>query len=126
MKEYRKRVLFAYGSLEGDGEDEAKQRRDLTRKQQRFARRLIDALHGEAWQACEELLTEDEKLREKDGYKRIFKALQSIERVGVIKKTEAFDQFFERCYRKKRQSIDSYLWQRRQDWSDLLDLAEDV
>ena len=126
MKEYRKRVLFAYHNFEGSGDDETKQAADLKKKQSRFAKRLMDALHGEAWRACEDLMAEPEKLREKDGFKHIFKALQSIEKVGVIRKTEAFDQFFEKCYPRKGQSIDSYLRQRKKDWDDLLDLAEGV
>ena len=121
MKEYRRRVLFAYANLEGSGDEEAKEKKSLERKQSRFAKKLIDALHGEAWRACEELLAEPAKLREKEGYKLVFKALQSIEKVGVI-----FDQFFEKCYRKKGQSIDAFLRQRKKDWDDLLDLAEGI
>ena len=125
MREYRRRVLFAYTNLEGEGDDAAKEARDLEKKQCRFAKKLVDALHGEAWRACEELLTEP-KLREKDGYKLVFSALQSIEKVGVIKKTEAFDRFFEKCHRAKGQSIDNFLRKRKQDWSNLMDIAEGV
>ena len=125
MREYRRRVLFAYTNLEGEGDDPAKEAKDLEKKQCRFAKKLVDALHGEAWRACEELLTEP-KLREKDGYKLVFAALQAIEKVGVIKKTEAFDRFFEKCHRSKGQSIDSFLRKRKQDWSNLLDIAEGV
>ena len=89
MREYRRRVLFAYSNLEGDGDDAEKEARDLAKKQSRFAKKLLDALHGESWKACEGLLTETDKLKSKHGYKYIFEALQSIEKVGVIKKTEA-------------------------------------
>ena len=107
MKEYRRRVLFAYANLEGDGDDAAKEARDLQKKQQRFAKRLLDALHGEAWRCCQDLLQDVEKLREKDGYKHVFKALQQIEKVTVIRKREAFDNFFEKCHRKRGQTVDS-------------------
>ena len=113
MREYRRRVLFAYNNLEGEGDDETKEARDLEKKQRRFAKKLVDALHGEAWRSCEDLLTEP-GLKEKDGYKLVFQALQAIEKVGVIKKTEAFDKFFERCHRLKGQSIDSFLRKRKQ------------
>ena len=124
MREYRRRVLFAYSNLEGDGDDAEKEARDLAKKQSRFAKKLLDALHGEAWKACEGLLTETEKLKSKDGYKYIFEALQSIEKVGVIKKTEAFDKYFEASFRKRGQPIDAYLRQQRQDWDELVDLSE--
>ena len=65
-----------------------------------------------------------ELLRKEDGYKEILKALQSIEKVTVIKKTEAFDRFFDRCYRRKGQTVDQYLRQMKQDWSELQDLSE--
>ena len=97
VKEYRRRVLFAY-NLEGSGDDEAKEARSLRKKKARFAKRLLDALHGEAWRSCQDLLLDAEGLRKEDGYKKVSAALQSIEKVGVIKKTEAFDHFFERCY----------------------------
>ena len=72
MKVYRKRVLFAFSSLDLSGEDEAKQAADLKKKQSRFGKRL-------------------------DCYKSILKALQSIEKVGFIQKTEPFDTFFKKC-----------------------------
>lgn len=125
MREYRRRVLFAYNNLEGEGDDETKEAGDLEKKQRRFAKKLVDALHGEAWRSCEDLLTEP-GLKEKDGYKLVFQALQAIEKVGVIKKTEAFDKFFERCHRLKGQSIDSFLRKRKQDWANLQDVAEGI
>ena len=109
MREYRRRVLFAYANLDGDGDDPQKEARDLQKKQSRFTKKLLDALHGEAWRCCATLLEDTTKLREKDGYKHIFKCLQQIEKVTVIKKTEAFDAYFEKCHRKKGQSIDSFL-----------------
>ena len=51
MREYRQRVLFAFNNLEGDGKDEAEEARDLAKKKQRFGKRLLDALHGEAYQS---------------------------------------------------------------------------
>eukprot|EP00439_Symbiodinium_sp_Y106_P054517 s748_g7.t1 len=126
MREYRKRVLFAYSSLEGSGDDEEKEKKSLAKKQSRFAKKLIDGLHGEAWRACQELVANPEELRVPDGYKKVFAALQQIEKVSVIKATEAFDTYFEKCYRKRGQAIDSFLRQRRQDWADLQDLAENV
>ena len=72
------------------------------------------------------MTTEPEKLQEPEGFKHILKALQAIEKVSVIKMTEAFDQFFEHCYRKKGQSIDEFLLKRSEDWADLLDLSEGV
>ena len=127
MREYRRRVLFAYSNLEGSGDDEEKERKSLAKKKKkRFGRKLLDALHGEAFRACQDLMLETEKLQEPDGYKLIFAKLQQIEKAGVIKKTEACDQYFDKCWRKKGQSIDSYLRQRKQDWSDLQDVAEGV
>ena len=126
MKEYRRRVLFAYNNLEGSGDDEAKEARSLKKKKARFAKRLLDALHGEAWRSYQDLLLDAEGLRKEDGYKKVFAALQSIEKVGVIKKTEAFDHFFERCYRRRGQSIDQFLRTRSEGWSDLRDLAEGI
>ena len=91
MREYRQRVLFAFNNLEGDGKDEAEEARDLAKKKQRFGKRLLDALHGEAYKACEDLMSEHEKLKEPEGYKHIFAALQTIEKVNIVKRTEAFD-----------------------------------
>ncbi|CAE7814668.1 GIP [Symbiodinium sp. CCMP2456] len=126
MREYRRRVLFAFNNLEGSGDDEEKERKSLAKKKKRFGRKLLDALHGEAFRACQDLMLEAEKLQEPEGYKLIFAKLQQIEKAGVIKKTEAFDQYFDKCFRRKGQSIDSYLRQRKQDWSDLQDVAEGV
>eukprot|EP00435_Cladocopium_sp_Y103_P033927 s248_g8.t1 len=125
MREYRQRVLFAFNNLEGDGKDEAKEQRDLQKKKQRFAKKLLDALHGEAFKACEELMSQHEKLREQDGYKHIFRSLQSIEKVSIVKKTEAFDKFFDGSHRKRGQAIDGYIRQRKQHWNELQDLAEE-
>lgn len=58
MREYRKRVLFAYSSLEGDGDTEEKEARDLAKKQKGFAKKLLNGLHGEAWRCCQDLLTQ--------------------------------------------------------------------
>ena len=124
MKEYRRRVLFAFQSLEGDGDNEEKERRDLAKKKKAFARRLLNGLHGEAWRTCQGLITEPEKLSEEQGFKHVLSALQSIEKVTVVKKTEQFDRFFERGFRKKGQPLDQYLRVRRQDWADLKDLDE--
>ena len=126
MREYRKRVLFAFQSLEGSGDDDEKEKRSLKKKQSRFAKKLIDGLHGEAWRACQELVADPEALKATDGYKKVFACLQQIEKVSVIKATEAFDTYFEKCFRKRGQTIDSYLRQRRQDWADLQDVAENV
>jgi len=124
MREYRRRVLFAFANLEGEGDTAEKEAKDLQRKKQRFAKRLLDALHGEAFKACEDLMIAPEALKKEDGYKEILKALQSIEKVNVIKKTEAFDRFFDRCYRRKGQPVDQYLRQMKQDWNELQELSE--
>ena len=126
MKEYRRRVLFAFNSLEGSGDDDIKEKRSLEKKQKRFAGRLLQALHGEAYKACADLMLDPEKLRNKDGYNKIFRALGQIEKAGIIRKTEAFDQFFDKCYRRKGQAIDSYLRQRKQDWDDLCELGDGI
>ena len=125
MKDYRRRVLFAWTNLEGSGDDEAKEKKSLEKKQRRFAKRLMDNLHDEAWRVCQDLLT-DEKLRNVDGYKEVLRCLQKIEKVTVLKKTEAFDNFFDRTYRKRGQSIDQYLRHRAESWADLTELAEGV
>ena len=86
MKEYRRRVLFALGSLEGDGDTEAAEKKDLEHKQKRFALKLVNGLHDEAWRAVEHLVMEPERLKKVDGYKEILSALQSIEKESIIKK----------------------------------------
>ena len=86
----------------------------------------LDALHGEAWRACEELLEDPVNLKEKDGYKHVFACLQSIEKVGVLKKMEAFDNYFKKMYRQRGTPIDLFLRRRSQAWSELIDVAEGV
>lgn len=122
-KECRRRVLFAFQSLEGDRDTEEKERRDLSKKKKKkaFAKRLLNGLHGEAWKACQELITDMAKLSEEQGYKHVLACLQSIEKLAV-KKTEQFDRFFEKGFRRRGQALDQYLRFRRQDWSDLQDL----
>ena len=123
MKEYRRRVLFAFNSLQGSRNDEAKEKRSLEKKQKRFVGRLLQALHGEAHKACADLIVEPDKLKVKDGYKKLLKALGQIEKAGVIRKTEAFDQFFDKCC---RHAVDHYLRQRKQDWDDLCDVGDGI
>ena len=122
MREYRKRVLFAYSSLEGDGDTEEKEKRDLKKKQKAFAKKLLNGLHGEAWRACQDLITDMAKLSEERGFQHVLAALQTIEKVTVIKKTEQFDRFFEQGYRKRGQALDSYFRTRKQDWAELQEL----
>ena len=124
MKEYRRRVLFAFNSLEGDGDTEAKEKADLVKKRKRFASRLVNGLHGEAWKAVENLLADTEALRKEDGYKAVLACLQKIEKEGVIRKTEAFDNFFEGAGRKAAESMDHYLRRKQQAWDDLKDLDD--
>ena len=109
MKEYRRRGLFAFGSLEGEGDTPQKEAADLEKRQKRFALKLVNGLHGEAWRAVEHLVLEPERLKKVDGYKEVFAALQSIEKESIIKKTEAFDKFFEHSTRKRGEPIDGYL-----------------
>ena len=124
MKEYTRRVRFAYGGLEGEGKDAEAEAADLEKKQCRFARRLVDALHGEAWRAVEHLVMQPEKLRKKDGFEEVLLALGTIEKEGVIRKTEAFDKFFESTRRARGEAIDAYLRRKNQAWRDLRDLDE--
>ena len=124
MREYRKRVLFAYSSLEGDGDNEEKEARDLAKKQKGFAKKLLNGLHGEAWRCCQDLLTQMDRLTETQGYKHVFAALQAIKKVSVVKKTEQFDRSFERGFRKRGQPLDVYIRSRRQEWADLQDLDD--
>lgn len=124
MKEYRRRVFFAYGSLEGDGDTPGKEAADLKRKQRRFATKLVNCLHGEAWKAVEHLTLEPEKLKKEDGYKEVLNALQFLEKEGIIKKTEAFDKFFELTTRRKGDPVDQYLRKKIQAWEELCDLDD--
>ena len=101
MKEYKQRVLFAHAGLEGEGDTEEKEAADLLKGQRRFAKRLIDALHGEAWTACQDLLKEPEKLRVPKGYEMVFEALGMIEKETIMRKTEAFGKFFDHSHRNK-------------------------
>ena len=126
MKEYRRRVLFCFNNLEGDGKDATEEARDLEKKKARFAKKLLDALHGEAWRACQDLLTKADELKMPNGYKLIFECLQTIEKAPIIRKTEAFDQYFENCFRRKGQSVDDHLRRRKQDWEDLCDLSDNT
>ena len=64
------------------------------------------------------------KLRQPDGYKHIFACLQSIEKVSIVKRMEAFDRFFAHCHRRRGQTVDSYIHHRKMDWSELQDIAE--
>ena len=114
MKEYIRRVIFAFGGLEGEGKDaEAEaEAADLLKKQCRFGRRLIDALHGEAWRAVAHLVMQPEKLRKKDGFEEVLAAFGSIEKEGVIRKTEAFVKFFEPPRGNKGEAIDAYWGER--------------
>ena len=80
---------------EGEGDTPQKEAADLEKRQKRFALKLVNGLHGEAWRAVEHLVLEPERLKKVDGYKEVFAALQSIEKESIIKKTEAFDKFFE-------------------------------
>ena len=98
----------------GDSSREApKEAASLKKKQTRFAKRLIDGPHGEAWRACQSLVESSEELRVVDAYEKVFAALQSIHNVGVIKANEAFDIYFKNTYRKIGQTMDSYSLQRR-------------
>ena len=124
MKEYTRRVKFAFGGLEGEGKDAEAEAADLLKKQMRFGRRLVDALHGEAWRAVEHLVMQPEKLKKKDGYEEVLQALGTIEKEGVIRKTEAFDKFFESTRRARGEAIDAYLRRKNQAWRDLCDLDE--
>ncbi|CAK9023806.1 unnamed protein product [Durusdinium trenchii] len=126
MREYRKRVLFAYSSLEGDGDTEEKEKRDLKKKQKAFAKKLLNGLHGEAWRACQDLITDMARLSEERGFQHVLSALQSIEKVTVIKKTEQFDRFFERGFRKRGQALDAYLRSRKLDWAELQELDSET
>ena len=124
MKEYIRRVTFAFGGLEGEGKDAEAEAADLLKKQCRFGRRLIDALHGEAWRAVAHLVMQPEKLRKKDGFEEVLAALGSTEKEGVIRKTEAFVKFFEPTGGNKGEAIDAYLRRKNQAWQDLRDLDE--
>ena len=57
----------------------------LKRKRTRFAKKLLDALHGEAWRACQDLLTDMEKLRAVDWYRHVFSALQHGQEDGAVR-----------------------------------------
>ncbi|CAE7554716.1 ANKRD17 [Symbiodinium sp. CCMP2456] len=114
MKENRRRVLVAFNNQEGSGDDEAKEALSFKKNKARFAKLLIDSLHSEAWKACQDCLNDSTKLKAEDGCKHVFAVLQSIEKVGMIKKTEA------------GQSMDSFLRMRRKSWSDLVDMADGV
>ena len=59
----------------------------------------------------------------KDGFEEVLKALGSIEKEGV-RKTEAFDKFFESTRRNKGEAIDAYLRRKNQARRDLRDLDE--
>ena len=72
--------------------------------------------------AAKTSITDMDKLSEEQGFKHVFAALQAIEKVTVVKKTEQFDRFFEKGFRKRGQPLDAYIRTRRQDWADLQDL----
>ena len=86
----------------------------------------MDALHGEAWRCCQDLILDLPAIQRTDGCKEVFRRVQAIEKVTVVKKTEQFDRFFDRGFRKKGQALDAYLRSRRQDWADLKELDENT
>ncbi|CAE7547722.1 GIP [Symbiodinium pilosum] len=101
----------------GDSSREVpKEAASLKKKQTRFAKRLIDGLHGEAWRACHSLVESSEELRVVDAYEKVFATLHSIHKVGVIKANEAFDISFKKSYRKRA----------AQAWAELQDVADKV
>ena len=65
--------------------------------------------------AAKTSITDMDKLSEEQGFKHVFAALQAIEKVTVVKKTEQFDRFFEKGFRKRGQPLDAYIRTRRQD-----------
>ena len=78
-------------NLEGSRETDEAIERSLERKQEGFAKRLTDGLHGKAWEAVEELTAEPQLLRRTDGYEMLLQALTPIEKAGIVKKTESLD-----------------------------------
>ncbi|CAE8678310.1 unnamed protein product [Polarella glacialis] len=128
LKEYKMRATFAFKNLEGDGKDEGEAANDLLVRQKRFAKKLIDALHNKAWEACSELLEADGilALRKVDGYSHVFAALAGIEKEKITRKTEAFKKFFKQSYRRRGTSIPEYLKDKAKKWKELTDLDEDT
>ena len=112
MKGYRRRVMFAYNSLE------------QSRERSKVAQRLIKGLHDEAWRVGADLASNGDQLKAPDGCKLILRCLQGIEKVNMIRKTEAFDAYFDKCHRKRGRAIDQFRRQHREAWADLGDLAD--
>ena len=97
----------------------------LEKRRKQFAKKLIDALHGEAWQACQKLVEGAGPVADADGYKLTFDALifdapAGIEKEVIIRETEAFDKYFERSSRRKRAPIDRYPQQKARAQSHCL------
>ena len=124
MKEYWRQVLFAYRTLDGSGDDKVKEAR--SKNQARFAKRLINGLHGEAWRPPE-LVMDHEKLKAPDGLQaHLCRLAGHREGRGDRRKTGAFNQYFERCFRRRGQSVGQFLCKRRRDWSNLEDVTDSV
>ena len=100
LKEYRRRVKLGLERIDGSGDEADKIEISRKRRQARYRARLLDGLHGRAWRRCEHLANEMEEIKKPDGEQMIFDALATIEKEGIIGKTEAFTAFFRRSGRR--------------------------
>ena len=80
FKEYKKRAEFAFATIQGDGKTSEEQAVYKKKKQNTFASRLVNALHGKAWKLVEGLVTNAGVLANPDGRKQVYDALKGIER----------------------------------------------
>jgi hypothetical protein len=126
LRTYFQKATFSYECLEGDGNDEDAQASDLAKKQRRFAKKLIDALEGKAYDYVEELTRTPGLIMVEDGYKAVFEKLRALQKEGIVQKGQAFDAFFNKGRRKRGMSIAEYLRLKGVAWSVLRDLDEDT
>jgi hypothetical protein len=126
LRTYFQKATFSYECLEGDGNDEEAQAADLAKKQRRFAKKLIDALEGKAYDYVEDLTRTPGLIMVVDGYKAVFEKLRALQKEGIVQKGQAFDAFFNKGRRKRGMSIAEYLRLKQVAWSVLRDLDEDT
>ena len=129
LAEYKKRVRLGIAQIRAEQEPPqddweeaavAENRADLAKKLRRFRVRLLNGLHNKAWRRCEALDPQDVALP--DGEFVIFEALQTLDKEAIIKKGVAFENFFEKSYRKRGTSVGDYIADKQRTWDELVEL----
>ena len=92
----------------------------LAKKKKRILRlRLLNGLHGRAWETVEQLAADLAPLKAEDGEQALFALLGGLEKEGITQKTAAFNTFFKKSYRKRGTPMIEYLATKEKLWKDL-------